>query len=500
MKIQKVLIANRGEIAIRVMRSLREMGIKSVAVYSESDKAARFHRFADEAYCIGGTTSRESYLRQEKIIEVAKLSGCDAVHPGYGFLSENPEFAKACKAAGIKFIGPNPDVIKSLGDKIEARKLAIKANLPIASGTEGSIENIEEARAIAQKVGFPVLVKATAGGGGKGMKRVDKAEEFDKLFESARNEALSAFGDGRVYIEKYLENPRHVEIQILCDEHGNGVYLNERECSIQRRHQKVIEEAPSAVLSPEMRKQMGECAVRLAKEVGYTNAGTVEFLVDKYLNFYFLEVNTRLQVEHPVTEMITGVDLVREQVKIAEGEKLSFTQDDISIYGHSIECRVYAEDPETFMPSTGKLPHYVEPNGFGIRTDSAVEAGSEISMYFDPMIAKLVVWDRTRELAIQKMLRALSEYEISGVETTIPFCKFALDHEAFRSGKFDTHFVQNYYTGREKVEASREVMEAVAALAALIEHKEKNKVTLQVTTNGQAVSSTSNWENRRHYR
>ncbi|NTV47587.1 MAG: ATP-grasp domain-containing protein, partial [Chlorobiales bacterium] len=431
----------------------------------------------------------------------AKKAGCDAVHPGYGFLSENPEFAKACAAAGIKFIGPNPDVIKALGDKIEARKLAIKANLPIASGTEGSIEYIDEARTVAQKVGFPVLIKATAGGGGKGMKRVDKSEEFDKLFESARNEALSAFGDGRVYIEKYLENPRHVEIQILCDEHGNGVYLNERECSIQRRHQKVIEEAPSSVLTPEMRMQMGEASVRLAKAVGYTNAGTVEFLVDKHLNFYFLEVNTRLQVEHPVTEMITGIDLVREQVKIAEGEKLSLTQSDVSIYGHSIECRVYAEDPETFMPSTGKLPHYVEPNGFGIRTDSAVEAGSEISMYFDPMISKLVVWDRTRELAIQKMLRALSEYEISGVETTIPFCKFALDHEAFRSGNFDTHFVQNYYTGRDKVDADTHVMEAAAALAALIEHKEKSKVAVHAQTNGQAATaSTSGWESRRYHR
>jgi len=499
MAIQKVLVANRGEIAIRVFRTLNEMDVKSVAVYSDADKNARFYQLADEAYCIGGITSRESYLVQEKIFEVAEKSGCDAIHPGYGFLSENAAFAKACAERGLIFIGPKPDVIQALGDKIEARKIAIKAELPIASGTEGSIDDLEEAEKVAEKVGFPILIKATAGGGGKGMKKVEAREVFAESFNAARNEALAAFGDGRVYIEKYLENPRHVEIQILCDSYGNGVYLFERECSIQRRHQKVIEEAPSSVLSPEMRKEMGECALRIAKEVGYENAGTVEFLVDKHRKFYFLEVNTRLQVEHPVTEMITGIDLVREQVKIAQGEKLSFAQDDLKITGHSIECRIYAEDSEHFMPSTGVVPHYVEPNGFGIRTDSAIQSGSEISMYYDPMIAKLVVWDKDRESAILKMRRALAEYEIAGVDTTIPFCEFALRHEAFCSGEFDTHFVQIFYFNREKAPLSK-TESSVAAIASAIFQAKQNENTKVTLKNADGISACSGWERRKAMR
>jgi acetyl-CoA carboxylase biotin carboxylase subunit len=504
--IKKVLVANRGEIAIRVFRTLREMGIQSVAVYSESDKDARFHRLADEAYCLGGITSRESYLRQELLIEIAKKSGADAIHPGYGFVSENAEFAKRCEESGIIFIGPKSHVIHALGDKIEAKKLAMKAGVPVAPSTPDSIDDVKEAKAFADKIGYPVLVKASAGGGGKGMKKVERAEEFESLFQLAQAEAISAFGDGRVFIEKYLENPRHIEIQMLLDEHGNGVWLNERECSIQRRNQKVIEEAPSAILTPEMRREMGECAIRLAKEVGYTNAGTCEFLVDKHMKFYFLEVNTRLQVEHPVTEMTTGLDLVREQIHIAEGKPLSFSQSDVKINGHAIECRIYAEDSENnFLPSIGKLQHYVEPQGLGVRVDSGVAQGGEISMYFDPMIAKLVTHDIDREKAIDKMLRALREYEIVGVETTIPFCIFALEHEAFRSGKFDTHFVQNFYNNRTKKEPAPETKEVAAALAALLSEKQK---TVSVVSNGAAQTSTqpmlnfptTNWERRKVYR
>ncbi len=499
MKLSKILVANRGEIAIRVLRTLREMDIQTVAIFSEADQNARFHRLADEAYCIGGITSRESYLNMDLVLDVAKKSGCQGIHPGYGFLSENEEFARRCQAEGLVFIGPKPEIIKSLGDKIEARKIAIKANLPIASGTEGSIEDITEASKVAKNVGFPVLIKATAGGGGKGMKRVDKESEFERQFQTAKNEAEAAFGDGRVYIEKYLENPRHIEIQILCDEHGNGVYLFERECSVQRRHQKVIEEAPSSILTPELREEMGQSALRLAKEIGYTNAGTVEFLVDKNMKFYFLEVNTRLQVEHPVTEMITGLDLVREQVYVAEGKPLSFSQDQITIKGHSIECRIYAEDSENFLPSIGRVPHYVEPNGFGIRTDSAIEPGSEISMYYDPMISKLVVWDWTRQQAIQKMIRALQEYEISGVDTTIPFCEFVMNHEAFQTGQFDTHFVQNFYSNRPKPELCNEKSQAAAVLSAFLHNIERNKVKTDTSMNGQAAQQNG-WEKRKSLR
>jgi acetyl-CoA carboxylase biotin carboxylase subunit len=496
-KIKKVLVANRGEIAIRVMRTLREMNIASVAVFSDADRTARFHTLADEAYCIGGITSKESYLIQDKIIDAAKKSGADAIHPGYGFLSENSTFAQRCKDEGILFIGPNPDVIKSLGDKTEARAIAIKAGLPIAAGTPNAIADVQEAKTTATKIGYPVLIKAAAGGGGKGMRIVHEEKSFEAAFGQAQSEALSAFGDSRVYIEKYLENPRHIEIQILCDNHGNAVYLAERECSIQRRHQKVVEEAPSSVLTPEMRQKMGECATSIAKAAGYANAGTVEFLLDKHKNFYFLEVNTRLQVEHPVTEMITGIDLVREQIKIAEGEKLSFTQADVKINGHAIECRVYAEDSENgFIPSTGKLVRYLEPNGFGIRTDSAVTEGSAITSYYDPMISKLCAWDVSRETAMDKMLRALSEYEILGVETTIPFCKFALSHDAFRSGNFDTHFVQNYFDKRDKGLVTPEEAEVSGVAAALVDFLSQEKSERKHTPIAK-VRATSRWKTHR---
>jgi acetyl/propionyl-CoA carboxylase alpha subunit len=464
---------------------------------------SRFHRFADEAYCIGGVSSRESYLRQEKIIEIAKLTGCDALHPGYGFLSENAGFAKLCEENGIKFIGPKSTVIHALGDKIEAKKLAVKANVPVAPSSPEAIADPVEAKNVADKIGYPVLIKASAGGGGKGMKKAESGEDFQRLFESAQSEALAAFGDGRVFIEKYLENPRHIEIQMMLDEHGNGVWLNERECSIQRRHQKVIEEAPSSILTPEMRKEMGDCAIRLAKVVGYTNAGTCEFLVDKHMKFYFLEVNTRLQVEHPVTEMITGLDLVREQIRVAEGEKLSFSQADVKINGHAIECRVYAEDCENnFLPSIGKLSHYVEPNGNGIRTDSGVVAGDEILIHFDPMISKLCAWDSTREKAMNKMIRALKEYEIGGVETTIPFCLFALAHEAFRSGNFDTHFVQNYWNDRKKELPTEEELRAIAAMSVLMKSQKQNtngQAAPSLNGNGHSQVQESGWEKRKYY-
>lgn len=445
-KIKKVLIANRGEIAVRVIRTCRELGIKTVAVYSDPDRKSLHVQMADEAVSLGGEKSNESYLVKEKIVNAAKISHADAIHPGYGFLSENADFAEMVEKEGIIFIGPRPEAIRTMGDKTTARKSLTGKKVPIAPGTQDSIEDVMEARKIADGIGYPVLVKASAGGGGKGMRIVHSSEEFVKNMIASQNEAKNAFGDGRVYIEKYLEGPRHIEIQVLADEHGNVVYLFERECSIQRRHQKVIEEAPSSVLTPEMRKAMGEAAVEVAKSCNYRGAGTVEFLVDKHRNFFFLEMNTRLQVEHPVTEQITGLDLVREQIRIAEGEKLGYKQEDLKIHGHAIECRVYAEDVESnFLPDTGKLVRHRMPNGLGVRVDAGVEEGAEISIFYDPMISKLVAWDRDRESAIKKMKRALNEYYISGVKTTIPFCEFAMDHPKFQDGDFDTHFIQNYY-------------------------------------------------------
>ncbi len=445
-RIQKVLVANRGEIAVRVIRTCRERGIATVAVFSEPDRAAPHVRLADEAYAIGPAPSSQSYLVQEKIIETARRSGADAIHPGYGFLSENAGFAEACAEAGVIFIGPPPDAIRAMGDTTAARALMAQAGVPMAPGTTDAVAEADEAARIASEIGYPVIIKAAAGGGGKGMRIVEAPEAFHGAMTAAQSEARSAFGDGRVFVEQYIEAPRHIEFQILADGHGHAVHLFERECSIQRRHQKVIEEAPSSVLTPAVRAQMGEAAVRAAQSCGYVNAGTVEFLVDQDLNFYFMEMNTRLQVEHPVTEWITGLDLVAEQIRIAEGEALGYTQDDLSMHGHAVECRVYAEDPtHNFLPDPGRLVRHAPPSGFGVRVDAGVEQGGEVLIHYDPMISKLTTWGRTRAEAIRRMERALKEYDVAGVRTTIPFCRFVMRHEAFRSGAFSTHFVPQHF-------------------------------------------------------
>jgi propionyl-CoA carboxylase alpha chain len=419
-EIKKILIANRGEIAVRIARGCRDAGITSVAIYSDPDRTAFHVRTADEAYPLDGTTSAESYLVQEKIIEIAKACGVQAIHPGYGFLAENYHFADLCRKNDLIFIGPSPEVIKLLGDKLEARETAIKANLPLAPASTQSFDDIKLARESAKKIGYPVLIKAAAGGGGKGMRIVESSDGLETALKLAASEASSAFGDKRVYIEKYIARPRHIEIQILADAHGNVVHLGERECSIQRRHQKVIEESPSAVVDDAMRSRMGEAAVSIARKSGYIGAGTVEFLVDEKLNFFFLEVNTRLQVEHPVTEMITGIDLVQEQFNIASGGRLSIEQKDIKHRGHAIECRIYAEEAAAgFIPSTGHMAAYHEPSGPGIRVDSGFVAGDDIPIFYDPLIAKLVTWGSDREQAILRMRRALDEYVVQGVETTI---------------------------------------------------------------------------------
>lgn len=460
----KILIANRGEIALRVMRSCKEMGIKTVAVFSEADRNAPFVKYADEAVCIGPPPSNQSYLKGDKIIEVAKQLGVQGIHPGYGFLSENADFAKAVAKAGITFIGPSPEAMDMMGDKLSAKAAAKSYKIPMVPGSEGAISDVKEGKKIANETGFPLLIKASAGGGGKGMRIVEKIEEFEEQMKMAVSEATSAFGDGSVFIEKYVAGPRHIEIQVMADNHGNICYLFERECSVQRRHQKVIEEAPSSVLTPEIREAMGKCAVDVARACNYSGAGTVEFLLDENKKFYFLEMNTRLQVEHPVTEMITGVDLVKEQIRVARGEKLSFTQADLKINGHSVEVRVYAEDPtNNFLPDIGKLVTYRRPQGTGVRVDDGMEEGMDIPIYYDPMIAKLVTWGQNREEAIDRMVRAIDEYRISGVETTLSFCRFALEHKAFRSGDFDTHFIKKYFRP-EMLKSARKEEEEVAAL------------------------------------
>jgi acetyl-CoA carboxylase, biotin carboxylase subunit len=444
---QKILIANRGEIAMRVMRSAKEMGIKTVAVFSEADRNAPFVKYADEAVCIGPAPSSQSYLRGERIIEICKELNVDGIHPGYGFLSENPVFAAKVREAGLIFIGPSPESMELMGDKLSSKVTAKKYNVPMIPGSEGAISDKKEARKVALEIGFPLLIKASAGGGGKGMKLVNHEGELDEQMELAVNEAVSSFGNGAVFIEKYAAGPRHIEIQILADNHGNCVYLFERECSIQRRHQKLIEEAPSSVLSPELRERMGKCAVDVAKACNYSGAGTVEFLLNEDLDFYFLEMNTRLQVEHPVTEFITGLDLVKEQIKVARGEKLGVRQEDLKINGHSIEVRVCAEDPENnFLPDTGRLSIYQTPAGPGIRVDGGFEEGMDIPVYYDSLISKLVVHAENREEAIKKLIRAIDDYRIIGVETTLEFCKFVLQHPAFISGKFDTGFINKYFS------------------------------------------------------
>ena len=445
-KIKKLLVANRGEIALRVMRSARELGIKTVAVYSDADRQSLHVRFADEAVHIGPPASSESYLRIEKIIDAAKRTGADAIHPGYGFLSENEDFATAAENAGIIFVGPPPKAIEIMGSKLAAKNAAAKFNVPLVPGTAEPISDIAKAKKLSKEIGYPVLIKASAGGGGKGMRIVQNEEEFSEQMERAVSEAISAFGDGSVFVEKYVTKPRHIEFQIFGDQHGNVVHLFERECSIQRRHQKVVEEAPSSVLTPEIRKKMGEAAVNVAKSCGYYNAGTVEFILDEKLNFYFLEMNTRLQVEHPVTEQITGLDLVKLQIHVAEGGKIPFRQEDLRINGHAVEVRVYAEDPtNNFLPDIGTLKTYRRPQGHGIRVDDGFEEGMSIPFYYDPMIAKMICHAETREAAIEKTIRAIDEYQITGVETTLGFCRFVMNHEAFRSGNFDTKFVEQYF-------------------------------------------------------
>lgn len=443
---KKVLIANRGEIARRVIRTLKKMNIASVAIFSDADRNAPHVLEADEAVYVGASPSSESYLKQDLIIQYCKELNVDAIHPGYGFLSENAGFARKLKAEGIKLIGPSPESMEVMGDKLSAKQAVKSFNVPLVPGVDEAISDINEAIKIAEEVGYPILIKASAGGGGKGMRLVERSEDFAEQMRLAQNEARSSFGDDAVFIEKFVTKPRHIEIQVFADTHGNVVYLFERECSIQRRHQKVVEEAPSALLTPALRKEMGEAAVAVCKACNYEGAGTVEFLVDGDMRFYFLEMNTRLQVEHPVTEEITGTDLVEWQIRVARGEKLPKSQDELSIHGHAIEVRVYAEDTlNGFTPDIGNLKRYRIPSGRSVRVDDAFVEGMDIPIYYDPMIAKLVVWGKTREEAINRTIKAIDEYQISGLKTTLDFGKFVLKHEAFRSGNFDTNFIKHYF-------------------------------------------------------
>ncbi len=477
-RIRKVLVANRGEIAIRVMRTCRELGIKTVAVYSEADRSALHVRMADEAYCVGPPPSRESYLVQERIIEVAKKSGADAIHPGYGFLSENASFVRKCEAAGLIFVGPPASAMDAMGEKTRARANMIKAGVPVVPGSE-PLKDIDEARAFAEKVGYPIMLKAAAGGGGKGMRKIESAGEFDSAYRAARSEAMSAFGDDSVYIEKFLEKPHHVEIQVFGDQHGNIIHLNERECSAQRRHQKVVEETPSPILTPELRAQMGEVAVKAARAVDYVGAGTVEFLVDAKRNFYFLEMNTRLQVEHPVTEWVTGVDLVAWQLRVAQGEKLPMLSAP-EPNGHAIEVRIYAEDPgQNFMPSPGKIRYLRVPGGPNVRDDSGVFAGYTVPNFYDPMISKLSVWAPTRAEAIARMCRALDEYVVKGITTNVRYLQAIMLNAEFREGDYDTSFLARHHDAL--VGKPTEKMEELATLAAVVfahQRDEAKKYTL----------------------
>lgn len=464
----KVLIANRGEIAVRIIKACRELDIRTVAVYSESDRNSLHVLTSDEAVCIGPPPALESYLNMERIIDTAHKTGAQAIHPGYGFLAENPRFARMCEDEGLVFIGPNSQAMDLVGDKIRSRLTMEKAGVPIIPGMKGTLQSLEEYEKAAESIGYPLMIKASAGGGGKGMRIVYQPENLRSSLEGGMREAKSAFGDESVYLEKYIEEPRHVEFQVLADQHGNVVHLFERECSIQRRHQKIIEETPSPVLTPELREEMGKTAVKVMKTAGYTNAGTVEFLLDKNKNFYFLEVNARLQVEHPVTELTTGVDLVHQQLRVAAGEKIAFSQEKLSQRGHSLECRIYAEDPaNNFLPSSGKILYYKEPCGPGIRHDGGVYSGFEVPIYYDPILAKLIVWAENREKACRRMFRALSDYVILGIQTTVPFLKEVVNHPAFLKGRTTTHFINRHFEKWKPAEKSVEGAKFALLAAAL---------------------------------
>lgn len=490
--IKKILVANRGEIAIRVMRSCREMGIKSVAVFSEVDRTSMHVRFADEAYFIGPSVAAESYLVIDKIINAAKKSGADAIHPGYGFLSENAEFSDRCKSEGIIFIGPSSYAINTMGDKITARKKMLKASVPVVPGTTKAISDLNEAIETVKEVGLPVMIKASAGGGGKGMRLVEREEDVVTAVTAAKSEAMASFGNDEVYVEKYINSPHHIEFQILCDNHGNGVHLFERECSVQRRHQKVVEETPSPIMTPELREEMGKHAVAAAKAVNYSGAGTIEFIVDDKLNYYFLEMNTRLQVEHPITERVVGVDLVKEQIKIANNLKLELKQENLTQNGHAIEVRIYAEDPDNnFMPNPGVIKHITEPLGLGVRHDGYVYEGYEIPMYYDPLISKLIVWAPTRNEAIDRMKRALYAYKITGIKTSIPFLHRIMDVPAFREGKYNTHFIADNAKYLKPKKLRNQKIEDVAAIAAFVDYLSRVEKNNTTSSTG---SHSSNWK------
>ena len=497
--IKKILIANRGEIAVRIITTAKEMGIKTVAVYSDFDRYSLYAKLADEAYHIGESPASKSYLLADKIINAAKKSGSDAIHPGYGFLSERGMFAKMCLDENIKFIGPPHTAIENLGSKTKAKQLAIKHKVPVVSGTENAVTDVDEAKRIANEIGFPVMIKASAGGGGKGMRVVKSVDELESSLRMAQNEARSSFGDDSVFIEKYVDSPRHIEFQILVDEHGNAVHLGERECSMQRRHQKIIEETPSVIMDENLRYEMGECAKRIALASGYTNAGTVEFMVDNNKNFYFLEVNTRLQVEHPITEMRTGLDLVAEQIKVASGEKLSFTQEDVKFKGASIECRICAEDPgNNFLPSTGKINYMFRVLGNGMREDTGIEQGNEISIFYDSMISKLVSYGADRETAIRKMKRALRDYKVVGVKTNINFLLSLLECDAFVKGQYNTQYVERYFLPelKEKPVETEKDIETASALASVL-FKESHQDKTVVKPASSKGNNTNNWSKRK---
>lgn len=469
---KKILIANRGEIAVRIIKACKELDIKTAAIYSDADISSLHTRLADESYCVGSSIASESYLNKKKIITLAKEIGADAIHPGYGFFSENASFIEEVEKSGITFIGPSSKSVSMMGSKTAARCLMKKNGVPIVPGSIEGIKDLNDGYKVAEKISYPILLKASAGGGGKGMRRVNSKEEFESAFESTRREALKAFANDDVYIEKFIENPKHIEVQIIADKHGNYLHVFERECSIQRRHQKVIEEAPSSFIDNLTRKKLTDAALNAAKACNYYNAGTIEFLMDSNKEFYFLEMNTRIQVEHPVTELISGIDLVREQISVAAGNKISFTQDELRINGYALECRIYAEDPSNnFMPSTGKITNYIEPNGPGVRVDSGFTGGSEISIYYDPMIAKLICWDKDRKAANNRMQRALNEYKISGIVTNISFLKNILQTELFKEGKYDIHFIDKLFNSNSNqinLEVNKDIEDAAYLFAALI--------------------------------